>query len=104
MPLVALVVALVGTLTCLLLVAFNYRKTRKVLAKVRWDKALLGTLQMLLLSNIFFFFSIRAQQEETRNFARSISRQTELRLQQMTPDELDLVKETAILRVDTDID
>lgn len=79
-PVVALMVALIGTLTCLLLVAINYRKTRKVLAKVR------------------------AQQEETRNFARSISRQTELRLQQMTPDELDLVKETAILRVDTDVD
>ena len=45
-------------------------------------------------------FPFRAQQEETRNYARSMSRQTELRLQQMTPDELDLVKETAILKVD----
>ena len=44
------------------------------------------------------FPSFRAQQEETRNYARSMSRQTELRLQQMTPDELDLVRETAILK------
>ena len=64
---------------------------------------------MIYSSKLMFFitfthFITRAQQEETRNYARSISRQTELRLQQMTPDELDLIKETAILKVDTDVD
>ena len=40
-PVVALMVALIGTLTCLLLVAINYRKTRKVLAKVRCDETII---------------------------------------------------------------
>ena len=34
-PIVALVVALIGTLTCLVLVFINYRKTRKVLIKIQ---------------------------------------------------------------------
>ena len=37
-PVVALMVALIGTLTCLLLVAFNYRKTRKALSKIRCEE------------------------------------------------------------------
>ncbi len=34
-PIVALVVALIGTLTCLILVLVNYRRTRKVLAGIQ---------------------------------------------------------------------
>ncbi len=34
-PVVALVVALIGTLTCLILVFINYRKTRKVLMNIQ---------------------------------------------------------------------
>ena len=34
-PIVALVVALIGTMTCLVLVFINYRKTRKVLIKIQ---------------------------------------------------------------------
>ncbi len=34
-PVVALVVALIGTLTCLVLVGFNYRRTRKVLFNIQ---------------------------------------------------------------------
>jgi len=34
-PVVALVVALCGTLTCLALVAVNYRRTRKILSRIQ---------------------------------------------------------------------
>ena len=38
MPVVALVVALIGTLTCLALVIVNYRKTRKALTVIQEDR------------------------------------------------------------------
>ncbi len=41
-PIVALVVALIGTLTCLVLVLVNYRRTRKVLASLQEQDRLSG--------------------------------------------------------------
>jgi hypothetical protein len=41
-PVVALVVALIGTLTCLVLLLFNYRRTKKLLLAIQTEQRALA--------------------------------------------------------------